>query len=36
MEISAVNRNLQPPVVAPTTPTKPTVQNRTEDNEVAS
>jgi hypothetical protein len=36
MEISAVNRNLQPPAMAPTTPAKPTVQNRRENDDGAS
>jgi hypothetical protein len=36
VDISAVNRNLQPLDVAPTAPAKPTVQNRSENDEFVS
>jgi hypothetical protein len=36
VDFNAVNRNLQPPVVALATPAKPPVQNRTENDDVAS
>jgi hypothetical protein len=36
VDISAVNRNLQPLDVAPAAPAKPTVRNRSENDEVVS